>query len=141
MSVSFSYADKKLNLVGINQIKQFVAKLFALEDKKLGDLNYVFCSDDYLLDINKEFLQHDYYTDIITFDLSEPNTETISGEIYISVDRVADNAKKVGVSFKNEVLRVIFHGALHLCGYLDKSEEEITVMRQKENYYIHMFSQ
>ena len=90
-------------------------------------------SDDGLLKINKEFLQHDYYTDIITF---QNDTEDISGEIYISIDRVEDNAKAVGTTFENELNRVMVHGVLHLMGYGDKSAEEEAVMRQKEDFYL-----
>jgi len=102
------------------------------------ELTYVFCSDDYLLDINRNFLQHDYYTDIITFDLSENNKQTIA-EIYVSLDRIKDNAKTLETSPKDETLRVIFHGALHLCGYKDKSKADIKTMRAKEEYYIGLY--
>ena len=99
----------------------------------LDSLNYVFCSDKELLRINKDFLHHNYYTDIITFDLSEPG-KGIQGEIYISAERVKDNSLQMGVSFKNELHRVIFHGALHLCGYQDKTtaqRKEIRAMEDK----------
>ena len=138
--VSFNYADiKPINLTGKQKVKQFIELLFKKEKKPLNQLDYIFCSDPYLLEINKSFLQHDYFTDIITFDLSE-GKETI-GEIYISVDTVKDNAKDHTVTFQNELLRVIFHGALHLCGYGDKKKSEITIMRQKEDYYLHLYHQ
>jgi len=136
--VAFAYADRKLALQQKNTIKAFVAELFKAEKQKLAHLQYVFCSDDYLLEINRSFLQHDYYTDIITFGLSQPNSP-IEGEIYISTDRVKDNAESLGISFKEEMLRVIFHGALHLCGYKDKKKSEIALMRSKEEYYLRLF--
>lgn len=95
-------------------------------------LTYIFCSDEYLLNINKEFLNHDTYTDIVTFDLGEYQDEMI-GEIYISIDRVAENASKFGKTYQDELHRVIFHGALHLCGYKDKTQEQKNEMRQAED--------
>lgn len=135
--VSFNYADKQLNLTNKTGIKAFIPSIFKKEGKKLEAINYVFCSDDYLLQINKDFLQHDYYTDIITFDLSEGDA-TIS-EVYISVDRIKDNARQLGTSFEQEALRVIFHGALHLCGYKDKSKKDTETMRFMEEKYIKLY--
>lgn len=103
----------------------------------LHSLNYVFCSDQRLLEINRQFLHHNYYTDIITFDLSEG--VSTHAEIYISVDRVKENARNLGVSFKSELHRVIFHGALHLCGYGDKDNKEMQEMRKIEDYYLLRF--
>ena len=111
-----------------------VKGLIRKENKKAGNLNFIFCSDDYLLDINKNFLNHDYFTDIITFDYSEG--DKIAGEMYISLDRVAENAQNYGFTFDAELLRVILHGVLHLCGYKDKTREEEMLMREKENYYL-----
>ena len=102
-----------------------------LEGIKRVKLQYVFCTDDYLLTLNEQYLQHDTYTDIITFDLSDNEREVV-GEMYISVDRVADNANQFGVTYNEELHRVIFHGALHLCGYGDKADDEIAEMRRKE---------
>jgi probable rRNA maturation factor len=140
MPVTFSYADRLLNLPAKTKLKAFITSLFTSEGKSVGSLNYVFCSDDYLLDINQKFLQHDYYTDIITFDLSEPDDEAISGEVYVSVDRIKDNATVTKSEFADEALRVIFHGALHLCGYLDKKKSEIALMRDKEEQYLRLYS-
>jgi probable rRNA maturation factor len=98
-------------------------------------LQYIFCSDKYLLGINKSYLQHDYYTDIISFDLSETKGKLI-GEVYISIDRVKDNAKTHKTSFKEELLRVIFHGALHFCGYKDKKPAEIKKMHAQEDKWL-----
>ena len=100
----------------------------------LDRLDYIFCSDKYLIDINYRFLNHDYYTDIITFNLSEH--KGTKGEIYISLDRVKENAELNKVPFNEESARVILHGALHLCGYKDKKKTEITIMRQKEEHYL-----
>src|ERR1044071_3674818 len=97
----------------------------------LGDVNVIFCSDDYLLEMNREHLDHDYYTDIITFDYSEE--AVVSGDLFISVDRVSDNASGLSVSFLDELNRVCVHGLLHLCGYKDKSEAEELLMRSKED--------
>lgn len=101
----------------------------------MNSLTYIFCSDKYLLEVNRTYLKHDYYTDIISFDLSG-ETKSVDGEIYISVDRVVENARKIGVSIKTEIHRVIFHGALHLCGYSDKTKYEKIGMRNKEEEYL-----
>ena len=133
--IRFNYADRKLPLSRKQHIKEIVELIFKNKKQHLGFLDYIFCSDDYLLEINQSFLKHDYYTDIITFDLSEPNSGT-KGEIYVSIDRVKDNSQTQNVSFEMEALRVIFHGALHLCGYKDKTKEERVEMRKLEDKYI-----
>jgi probable rRNA maturation factor len=133
--VRFYYADvKAIPLKNKRIVKEFVGGIFSKEGKDLKLLSYVFCSDGYLLTMNKAFLNHDYFTDIISFDLSE-GVGTV-GEVYVSVDRVKENAVLHSTTFREEFLRVIFHGALHLCGYQDKKKSEITVMRQKEDYYL-----
>ena len=138
-SVSFHYADvKPIPLPNKRMVQQFVATIFKTEKKPLQQLNYIFCSDAYLLNINQQFLQHAYYTDIITFDLSE--SKATIGEIYISVETVKSNTALHQTTFKEELLRVIFHGALHLCGYGDRKKSEITVMRQKEEYYLRTYA-
>ncbi|MCE2742032.1 MAG: rRNA maturation RNase YbeY [Fluviicola sp.] len=104
------------------------------EGKSLEEVNLIFCSDEYLLQKNIEFLQHDYYTDIITFDYCQG--DLIMGDLFISKDRVIDNAQTNGVSFENELNRVIVHGVLHLCGYKDKSVDEEKLMRSKEDFYL-----
>lgn len=119
-------------------LKEFIKAIFRKEGKPLEELNYVFCSDRELLRINKDFLHHNYYTDIITFDLSE-SKKAIRGEIYISAERVRDNAQQLGVSFNCELHRVIFHGVLHLCGYGDKSEELSRIMRKREDFYLNQY--
>lgn len=134
----FRYADRRLTLTQKTAVRAFVENLFRNEKKPLAQINYIFCSDEYLLDINRSFLQHDYYTDIITFGLSAPG-EPVEAEIYISTDRVKDNAGQLSISFRDEMLRVIFHGALHLCGYKDKKKADIALMRKKEDYYLQLF--
>jgi rRNA maturation RNase YbeY len=101
-------------------------------------VNYIFCSDKYLLKINQDFLQHNTYTDIITFQYSA-ESEAVESDIYISVERVRENAQAFRVSFSRELYRVIFHGALHLCGYKDKSAKDAKVMREKEDYYVGLY--
>ena len=102
---------------------------------RIGELNFIFCSDEYLLSINQQYLQHDTYTDIVTFDSSEEES-TISGDIFISVERTRENASKFAVSEEDELHRVIIHGVLHLCGYLDKNKEGKALMTEKENTYL-----
>lgn len=101
------------------------------EDRKAGNLNYIFCNDERILEVNKEFLGHDYYTDIITFDYSEPGV--VSGDMYISLDTVLTNSAKFHTSYEKELLRVIIHGVLHLCGINDKGRGERAVMEAAEN--------
>jgi len=132
--VCFFFETKGFSLENRNTLKAQVESLFRKEGKALESLNYIFCTDERLLEINRQYLRHDYYTDIITFDLSAgPAT---LGEIYISIDRVRDNALQLGTNFKAELHRVIFHGALHLCGYGDKKKEEAQIMRSREDYWI-----
>lgn len=133
--VQFYFLDRKPTLKERNRLKLFIEKLFMQERKKLGNLSYIFCSDEHLLGINKDFLKHDFYTDVITFDLSSSKTET-EGEVYLSIDRIKDNAKQLDVSFNEELHRVIFHGALHLCGYKDKNKIDEQQMRSAENKYL-----
>ncbi|CAN5613336.1 rRNA maturation RNase YbeY [soil metagenome] len=141
MAITFSYADRQLTLKGKRRLKQFIASLFCTEGSRLNELSFVFCSDDYLLNINQRFLKHDFYTDIITFDLRLSSDEPVTGEVYISVDRVRENSKDLNTVFSEELLRVIFHGALHLCGYKDKRKSEILLMRQKEGEYLRLYQQ
>jgi probable rRNA maturation factor len=132
--IQFNFLEP-VSLKDRTRLKQFLVSLFKKEGKKLGELQYIFCSDDYLLDINRQYLNHDFYTDIITFDLSQKG-HSINAEIYISVDRVKDNAQEYNSSLKKELQRVIFHGALHLCGYKDKTPAQEKEMRQMEEKYL-----
>ena len=121
--------DSELFVLWLNEV-------IASEKFDCGDVNLIFVSDEKLLEMNQQFLQHDYFTDIITFDYSEDSV--ISGELYISIDRVSENGLKMD-GYDNELKRVCVHGILHLCGYGDKSEDEITEIRAKENFYIDKF--
>jgi len=113
---------------------KWLEEIILSEEKKLGDINYIFCDDEYLLKINQDYLQHDYYTDIITFD--SVKGKTISGEIFVSLQRISDNASTLSKNYEEELRRVLAHGILHLCGYKDKSEVEEQEMRSKEDFYI-----
>lgn len=135
MTISFNKADATATLTNRVALKSFIEKRVKKEGLAIESLNYVFCSDKYLLQINKQFLNHNYYTDIISFDLSEEPGKLI-GEVYISIDRVKDNAKTHGASNKEELLRVIFHGALHFCGYKDKKPADAKKMRQMEDTWL-----
>lgn len=120
------------------KLKAFIIDIFRKEKQPLDSLDFIFCSDQYLLKINQDFLKHDYYTDIITFELS-PFDQPTTGEIYISFDRVKENATTLNQSFSNELHRVIFHGVLHLCGYKDKSKAAKAEMTRKEDYYLRKY--
>jgi rRNA maturation RNase YbeY len=112
-------------------------KLIDLEGYQLNEVSVVFCSDEYLLDLNNTFLLHDYFTDILTFDYSENNK--LCGELYVSVERIIDNSKEFNVSINQELTRVVIHGFLHMCGYNDKTVEQKTEMSSKEDYYLSYF--
>jgi probable rRNA maturation factor len=132
MSVQFFFQQQNISIAKRTSLKSFINGIFKRKKKKIESLTYIFCSDEYLLQINKSHLKHNYYTDIITFDLSQiPGA--IIGEIYISTDRVRDNALTLKVSIKEELHRVIFHGALHLCGYMDKTPKDAKAMRAAED--------
>jgi len=111
-----------------------ISNLLKEETKSVGDLTFIFCDDEYLLEVNKQYLNHDYYTDIITFDYCIGNL--VSGDLFVSYERVIENANEFSVDVNQELLRVLYHGVLHLCGYKDKTEDEIIVMRSKEHYYL-----
>jgi probable rRNA maturation factor len=115
-------------------LKNTIEYLIKNENKYTGDITVIFCSDDYLLKINEQYLNHDYYTDIITFDYVE--NSVISGDLFISTDRVKENSAQLNVSFEKELYRVVLHGILHLTGYKDKTEDEKKVMRGKEDFYL-----
>lgn len=129
--IKFEFKDKLLN----NRWLKLVAES---EIKRIGDINIIFCSDPYILDINLKYLQHDYFTDIITFDYCEG--KTLSGDLFISIDSVRENSIFYGTEFIDELHRVIVHGVLHLIGYDDHSDSDIKVMRSKENYYLQLRS-
>jgi rRNA maturation RNase YbeY len=131
--VNFFYLEPVTLLKQRNQLKAFLQKTAKQLGRPIEALNVVFCSDDYLLSINQQFLSHDYFTDIITFDLSESKKGAITAEIYISYDRVRDNAKQMKMPISKELHRVIFHGLLHLIGYKDKLKKDQILMRQMED--------
>jgi probable rRNA maturation factor len=133
--VNFYFLDRRPALKDRTRLKHFIEKVFVAEKKTLGSLSYIFCSDNHLLNINKDFLKHDFFTDVITFDLSS-GKDNIEGEVYLSSDRIKENAKELGVSFKEELHRVMFHGALHLCGYKDKKQRDIKTMRAMEDKHL-----
>ena len=134
--IQFFNQDCLFKLDNEEDVSSWILKTFQLENiTKSITLTVIFCSDEALLDINQTFLNHDYYTDIITFPIEEDD-ENLEAELYISVDRVKDNAKNLSKNFKNELHRVIIHGVLHLCSYPDKSEEEAKIMRSKEDFYL-----
>ena len=127
--IDFVLKHKRLN----NSWLKLVAES---EIKKLGNINIIFCSDNYILDVNVKYLGHDYFTDIITFDYCEKNI--LSGDLFISIDTVRDNAEFYKTEFQDELNRVIVHGLLHLIGYDDHTPEEQKIMREKENYYLEL---
>ena len=135
MAIEFNFPEK-VTLKDRQLLKSFIESLFKKERKKPDSISFVFCSDAYILEINKSFLNHHYYTDIITFELSDPGAAIVDAEIYISVDTVRDNAKIFKTSITQELHRVIFHGILHLCGYKDKTGVDKKLMTQKEDQYL-----
>lgn len=138
MAIQFYFNEIFIKLPERKRLKQFLSNLFKTEGKQLLSLSYIFCTDKYLLSVNKEFLKHDDYTDIITFSLGEDD-QSITGEIYISAERVKENAKNIGVSVTREIHRVIFHGALHLCGYNDKAPDDKLKMTRYEDKYLELY--
>lgn len=136
-AIQFHTADLGISLPGKTILKTLLTDLFRKEGRQLAGLSIVFCSDDYLLELNRQFLQHDYYTDILTFLMSERGAP-VEGELYISVDRVRENARALGVPTLQELRRVIIHGSLHLCGYKDKLKKDQALIRQKEDRYLQL---
>jgi len=134
--ISFNY-ENDFELNNEEQLSNWISRVIASEEKKEGEISYIFCDDDYLLNLNKQYLNHDTLTDIISFDYSMGNE--IHGDIFISTERVKDNATDFKVSFEEELMRVMVHGVLHYCGYKDKTEEDEALMRSKEDEKIKMF--
>ena len=131
--INFNY-ESDFQLERIEQLSDWISNSITEEKRKEGDIDYIFCSDDYLHKINLDFLDHDTLTDIISFDYSVG--KELHGDIYISVDRVMENAAEYNVTFEDEMARVMIHGILHYCGYKDKSESDEKLMRSKEDYYL-----
>lgn len=136
--ISFNF-ENDFSLNNQEQLIKWVSLAIEAEGFKPGEINYIFCNDDYLHKINVEFLDHDTLTDIISFDYTVG--KILQGDIYISTERVADNANDFNVTFDNELHRVMIHGVLHYCGYKDKTENEANLMRSKENHYLELLSE
>jgi rRNA maturation RNase YbeY len=138
MSIQFFF-EKNITLSQRKKLKVFLVNLIETENRKISSISIIFCSNDYLLEINRTHLNHDYYTDIITFDLTPKKSVHLEAELYISTDRIKENAVKYNTTFQNELHRVIFHGLLHLCGYKDKNKMDQEIMRNKENEYLQLY--
>ena len=135
--VNYYFEDTAFKLKAKTKIKNWLKLVAESEVYTLGNVSVIFCSDNYILDINQRFLQHDYFTDIITFDYTEGSK--ISGDLFISVDSVKENSIEYGTDFEDELHRVIVHGILHLIGYDDHTDEDVRIMRSKENYYLSLY--
>lgn len=138
MAINFYSEDIDLPNIDFEQIKSWLHDVIGNHLKSVGNITYVFCSDNYILSINKQFLNHDYYTDIISFNYS--SQRLISGDLFVSLDTVKSNSELFGSDFNIELSRVIVHGVLHLLGWDDKTDEERIVMREKENYWLRKLS-
>lgn len=134
--IRYFQVDIRFDLKQKLQNNRWLKMVAGSEMRRLGAVNIIFCSDNYILDVNMKYLQHDYFTDIITFDYCEK--DILSGDLFISIDSVRENAQFYGTEFVDELNRVMVHGLLHLIGYDDHTEADIAVMRQKENYYLQM---
>jgi len=136
--IEFNFEDIDQPRINIDDISEWIKQVIELNNKNVGELTYIFCSDEYLLDINKQYLNHDYYTDIITFNYCEQ--DIISGDLFISLDTVLDNSKTFGVSYESELHRVIIHGILHLIGFDDKTDESQEEMTRQENLSLELLN-
>ncbi len=136
--ILFHIEDVNFELEKPDKIESWLSQTASEEGHEAGVINYIFCSDEYLLSLNKEYLKHFDYTDVITFQYNEP-AEAIAGDCFISIDRVKENAGQYNVGFADELNRVLVHGLLHLCGYGDKSTAESELMKQKEDYYLEKY--
>lgn len=139
MAIAFHYQTADFSFRNQKKIKEWILLVAFIEHKEVEELGFIFCNDDYLLQLNRQFLKHQTLTDIITFDYTSQNV--INAEIYISTERVRENAKDFGVNFTKELQRVIIHGVLHCCGYSDKLEKDKTLMRKKENEYLQLLDE
>ncbi len=134
MSINFFYEDITDLHLEKRKLKNWIISTIKKEEMQTGDLSFIFCSDEFLLEMNKQYLEHDYFTDIITFDYVE--NDIVSGDIFISVDRIRENANTYGVTFWEELNRIVIHGVLHLLGYKDKEKTDKELMTQKEDFYL-----
>ncbi|HEY9559906.1 MAG TPA: rRNA maturation RNase YbeY [Anseongella sp.] len=137
-TIHFFSEDSPFRLKGKTKVRQWLKSVAAAENYRIAEISYIFCSDIYLLEMNRSYLDHDTFTDIITFEHTSEQ-DALAGDIYISVDRFRENAEKFGVSETEEMLRVMVHGVLHLCGYKDKAPEDTVAMRNKEDVYIRLY--
>lgn len=136
---TFHFLEIESEPIDHGKLKKWIHEVIRIEGSQSGYLMFIFCDDDYLFQMNKKFLSHETYTDIITFNYTD-EFEGVSGDMYISVDRVRDNAKKFEVDFLHELSRVMVHGVLHLLGYTDESPDDTALMRAKEDYYLSLLS-
>lgn len=134
MSVMYFSEDVPFPQLKKRRTSNWIKDVIIYEEKRVGDISFIFCSDNYLLDVNKKYLDHDYFTDIITFDYVEDGQ--INGDIFISIDRVTENSKDFNTTLDNELHRILVHGILHLLGYKDKIEKDKIIMTEKEDYYL-----
>ena len=137
MEIINFYSENAFNLEEKPRYEKWLKEVISSEDRKLGEISFIFCDDEYLLEINQKYLDHDTYTDIISFDNSVGNI--LNGDIFISTERVDENAAEFSVDYRDELKRVMAHGVLHYCGYKDKTEEDAALMRSKEEEKIKMF--
>lgn len=138
MAISFLFEDANFEFSDPKKVENWIIKTIETEKCFTGNVTYIFCSDNYLLDVNRKYLNHDYFTDVITFDYVK--NRKISGDIFISVDRITENAKIFNVSRENELLRVMIHGVLHLIGYDDQTDEQEEEIHKKEDFYLNIYN-
>ena len=138
MSIKFFSEDLPLPKIKKRFIANWLKEVILFESKRVGEISFIFCSDEYLLDVNRKYLDHDYYTDVITFDYVEG--EMVSGDIFISLDRVSENARNLNLSFLEELDRIMVHGVLHLLGYKDKSKKDKILMTEREDYFLKLLN-
>jgi probable rRNA maturation factor len=138
MSIHYFNEDVSPPKLKKRGITNWIKSIIAAEEKKCGDISFIFCSDEYLLEVNKKYLNHDYYTDIITFDYVSENL--MNGDIFISVDRILENSRVFNTTFDNELSRILAHGVLHLIGYKDKNVIDKIMMTFKEDYYLNQLN-
>ena len=138
MSIQYFNEDVAFPKIRKRVTTRWIKQVIFIEGKKVGGISFIFCSDEYLLDVNRRYLNHDYYTDIITFDYVEE--KVINGDIFISVDRVKENAHEFETNFNSEMHRILIHGVLHLLGYKDKAKKDKLLMTEKEDFYLKLFN-
>lgn len=138
MAISFQFEDSNFEFSNPKKVENWIINTIETENCFTGNVTYIFCSDNYLLDVNRKYLNHDYFTDVITFDYVK--NSKISGDIFISIDRITENAKIFNVSRENELLRVMIHGVLHLIGYDDQTDEQEEEIHKKEDFYLNIYN-